>query len=58
MWLEGIFCCDLYDSSIAVLRRSGVGWTVNVGPPSGWATIIGLLAASVTSVVLVALLTQ
>ena len=51
MWLAGIFYCNPYDPSIVVPKRFGVGWTVNVGRPGGWAIIIGLLVVSVAFVV-------
>ena len=58
MWLAGIFYCNPYDPSIIVPKRFGVGWTINVGRPGGWAIIIGLLAASAAFVVLTMLLTR
>ena len=58
MWLAGIFYCNPHDPSIVVPKRFGVGWTINVGRPGGWAIIIGLLAASAAFVVLTMLLTR
>ena len=51
MWLAGIFYCNPYDPSIVVPKRFGVGWTINVGRPGGWAIIVGLLVVAVGFVI-------
>ena len=58
MWLAGIFYCNPCDPSIIVPKRFGVGWTVNVGRPGGWAVIIGLLVVTVGFVIGVGILTD
>lgn len=58
MWVAGIFYCNPCDPSIVVPKRFGVGWTINVGRPGGWAIIIGLLVVTVGFVVGIGLLTE
>ena len=58
MWLAGIFYCNPHDPSVIVPKRFGVGWTVNIGRPGGWAVIIGLIAVSVGFAVGVGLLVR
>jgi uncharacterized membrane protein len=56
-WKGGLFYVNRDDPALMVPRRFGLGWTVNLGRPSGIALTVGLLlviAALVTAVLMLA----
>jgi uncharacterized membrane protein len=55
-WKLGLFYFNPDDPAVFVEKRFGLGWTTNFARPLVWLLILGLVAVSVGSVVLVALL--
>lgn len=42
-WRGGVFYLNSEDSAVFVPKRFGIGWTVNLGRPAGWAVLTALL---------------
>lgn len=43
-WKLGIFYVNREDPALFLPERFGIGWTINLGRPAGWALLLGLVA--------------
>lgn len=52
-WKLGIFYFNPEDSSLFLLERFGIGWTINWARPAAWAIIVGGLVVTIGFIVIV-----
>ena len=52
-WKLGIFYMNREDPALFLPERFGIGWTINLGRPAGWALLLGLVAFVVAFLIFV-----